>query len=268
MTPKEIINFVKSLDTKQYSRKNNLSQLFIEDQDANYDAANEWATSSLAGGEAYPPDYDDLARLHAIVTERKIINVLELGSGKSTLVFADALRQNHSKYSKQLSGIRRANPFKLISIVSENKYQKDVQTEYEKRGLSNFAENCFIEAIQTTFSEQICGQYKKIPPCCPDLIYVDGPMPMSYQNGSSQCMDMHHNEVTNITSDVLRIEPTLLPGTIIIIDGMTNNSRFIRRNLKRSWEYFEDTSADYTIMILDEAPLGLLHKRQLNFQNS
>lgn len=268
MTPTEIINFMMNLDTKQYSEENKLFRLFMEGQATDYDATNEWATFLQAGGEAYPPDYDDLARLHALVTKRKMINVLELGSGKSTLVLADALRQNHNQYASQLNGIRRAEPFKLISLESEEKYLLEVQADCKKRGLSDFAEVHLIGAMQTTFSEQICGQYKKIPACCPDLIYVDGPMPMSYRNGGTQYMDMRHNEVTNISCDVLRIEPTLLPGTVIIIDGMTNNSRFIGRNLKRNWERLEDTSADYTIMILDEPPLGLIHKRQLDFQNS
>jgi hypothetical protein len=268
MTPKDIIGFVASLDAKKYARENNLSRLFNAQHDSDYDGKDEWATSSNAGGEPYPPEYDDLARLHALVTKRKILNVLELGSGKSSIVFADALKQNYDNYAKNITGIRRANPFRLISIESEEKYKIEVTNECEERGLVNFVEIFFSEATQTTYAGQICGQYKNIPPSCPDLIYVDGPMPMSYQNGSSQYMDMRHNEVTNITCDVLRIEPILLPGTIVIIDGMTNNSRFIRNNLKRCWESFEDINADYTIMILDEAPLGDIHKRQLKFQNS
>jgi predicted O-methyltransferase YrrM len=268
MTPLQIIDYVKCLDTKQYSRENDLSRLFTEQQDNNYDATNEWSTSSRAGGEAFPPDYDDLARLHALVTKRKIINILELGSGKSTIVFADALKKNHDLFRNELNGIRRSNPFRLLSIESEEKYITEVQNECEKRGLGNYVKIVLSEAMQTTYSEQICGQYKNIPPCCPDLIYLDGPMPMSYSNGGSEYMDMRHKEVTNITCDVLRIEPILLPGTIIIIDGTTNNSRFIRNNMKRCWESFEDTNADYTIMILDEEPLGIIHKRQLKFQNS
>ena len=63
----------------------------------------------------------------------------------------------------------------------------------------------------------ICGKYKKIPSCCPDLIYIDGPMPMSYQNSSNEYINMNHNEITNITCDVLIIEPILLPGTVIIV---------------------------------------------------
>lgn len=268
MTPKEIISFIQSLDTKRYALENSLSRLFTEQQDINYKATDEWTTFSNAGGEAYPPDYEDLARLHALTTKRKILNVLEFGSGKSTIVFADALKQNHDHFIKNITGIRRANPFRLISIESEEKYKTEVINECNKRGLGDFVDIFFSEAMQTTFAGQVCGQYKKIPSVCPDLIYVDGPMPMSYQNSSSQYMDMNHNEVTNITCDVLRIEPILLPGTIIIIDGMTNNSRFLRNNLKRCWESFEDINADYTIMILDEAPLGDIHKRQLKFQDS
>jgi len=65
----------------------------------------------------------------------------------------------------------------------------------------------------------------------------------------------------------LLIEPILLPGTIVIIDGMTNNSRFNRRNLQRKWLSHEDLKNDYTILILDEPPLGVHHKNQLSFQN-
>ena len=80
-------------------------------------------------------------------------------------------------------------------------------------------------------------------------------------------MDMRHKEVTNITCDVMVLEPCLLPGTIIIIDGMTNNSRFIRNNLQRNWLSHEDINADFTILVLDEPPLGIHHLRQLEFQS-
>ena len=135
-------------------------------------------------------------------------------------------------------------------------------------GLQDNVTVIFSEAEQTTFKNQICGKYKKIPSCCPDLIYIDGPMPMSYQNSSNEYINMNHNEITNITCDVLIIEPILLPGTVIIVDGMTNNSRFIRRNLQRNWLSFEDLDNDFTIMVLDEDPLSILHRRQLNFQNN
>ena len=90
---------------------------------------------------------------------------------------------------------------------------------------------------------------------------------MSYKNSKKQYLDMNNSDITNITCDLLIIEPILLPGTIVIIDGMTNNSRFNRRNLQRNWLCHEDLENDYTILILDEPSLGVHHKNQLIFQN-
>ena len=92
-------------------------------------------------------------------------------------------------------------------------------------------------------------------------------MPMSYKNSKKQYLDMNDPDITNITCDLLIIEPILLPGTIVVIDGMTNNSRFNRKNLQRNWLYHEDLKNDYTILILDEPTIGVHHKNQLNFQN-
>ena len=79
---------------------------------------------------------------------------------------------------------------------------------------------------------------------------------------------MNEPDITNITCDLLMIEPILLPGTIVIIDGLTNNARFNINNLKRNWLSHQDLDKDYTLMILDEPPLGIHHKNQLLFQNS
>lgn len=149
----------------------------------------------------------------------------------------------------------------------EQKYKQKVNQECVERKLSDFVEVVFSEAEQTLFNGRICGRYKSVPSCCPDLIYVDGPMPMSYLNGAEQYIDMRHTEVTNFTFDVLTFEPCLLPGTVIIIDGMTNNSRFIRHNLQRNWISHQDSNANFTVLVLDEPTLGKLHLRQIAFQN-
>ncbi|MDB9872769.1 hypothetical protein OAD02_05645, partial [Alphaproteobacteria bacterium] len=71
-----------------------------------------------------------------------------------------------------------------------------------------------------------------------------------------------------ITCDLLILEPVLLPGTVVIVDGMTNNARFNRRNLKRNWVCHENLQEDFTVMVLDEHPLGVHHIHQLDFQNN
>ena len=53
----------------------------------------------------------------------------------------------------------------------------------------------------------------------------------------------------------------------MVFDGMTNNARFNLRNLKRNWLNHEDTEKDFTILMLDEEPIGIHHRNQLNFVN-
>ena len=65
----------------------------------------------------------------------------------------------------------------------------------------------------------------------PEFIYLDGPHPLdpkeNINNVSFQCL-----ERTPISADILLLESTLLPGTRILVDGRTNNVRFLRNNLK------------------------------------
>lgn len=265
----DVIKFVKEINLEKYFNENNFGKIVgIEGFTKLNKNINPWDTSNAAGGEAFAPESSDLTRLYALIRKRKMINVLEFGSGKSTLVMAAALLANSKEYEIESLGIRRKNPFHIFSLESEKKYAQEVSEACVVNGLQDNVTVIFSEAEQTTFKNQICGKYKKIPSCCPDLIYIDGPMPMSYQNSSNEYINMNHNEITNITCDVLIIEPILLPGTVIIVDGMTNNSRFIRRNLQRNWLSFEDLDNDFTIMVLDEDPLSILHRRQLNFQNN
>lgn len=224
-------------------------------------------TSIRAGGEAFEPECPDLTRLYSIIRMRKILTVLEFGSGFSTRVIGEALKKNKLDYSKKISLIRRKKPFHLYSLEFEKKYANKVTKSCKKAGLEDYVTVKLVEAEQTSFNNLICGKYKKIPSVCPDLIYIDGPMPMSYKNSKKQYLNLNDFDITNITCDLLIIEPILLPGTIVIIDGMTNNSRFNRRNLQRNWLYHEDLKNDYTILILDEPYLGIHHKNQLHFQN-
>lgn len=267
MQADELIDFVLNINLREYFDLQALGELVQVQEFSVPQHENPWDTLERAGGEVFAPDCADLARLHALVTHRRMLNVLEFGSGYSTQVIAHALKQNSERYLKNVQGIRRANPFKIISLESENKYANEVELQLEKNGLQKFVDVHLVEGEQTTFNGQICGRYKKIPPICPDLIYIDGPMPMSYRNSTSQYMNLNHSELTNITCDLLLIEPMLLPGVVVIVDGMTNNARFLSRNLKRNWLVHESLEDDLTIMVLDEKPVGVHHIRQLNFQN-
>jgi len=256
---------VKSLNLEEYFYRNNLDELIGVKSFVRPTEIGPNDTFEKEGGEVFSPDCADLSRLHAIVQIRKCLTVLELGGGTSTKVIAHSLMLNQSKYLDNIAAVRRSDPFQLHSIESEKHYAEI--TTKTLGDLSGFVQMHVIEAVQSSFGPYGCGRYKEIPSLCPDLIYIDGPSPYSYKKEDESYFDISHPDITNVTSDLLLLEPYLLPGTFVIFDGLTNNARFNRRNLQRNWVAFEDTTADYTMMVLDEEPLGIHHKNQIRFIN-
>jgi len=64
----------------------------------------------------FAPEIDDLIRLHFLCLNRRVTTVLEFGVGKSTRVFADALRINRERHGEYVAKhLRRADPFRLFS---------------------------------------------------------------------------------------------------------------------------------------------------------
>ena len=48
--------------------------------------------------EAFPPDLEDLTRLHQLIRSRDCQTVLEFGIGFSSIIIADALMKNEGDY--------------------------------------------------------------------------------------------------------------------------------------------------------------------------
>jgi len=59
-----------------------------------------------------------------------------------------------------------------------------------------------------------------------------------------------------MSGDLLLMESTFLPGTFILVDGRTNNVRFLERNFTRHYKIAWDKKADTTTFELVEDRLG------------
>ena len=59
-----------------------------------------------------------------------------------------------------------------------------------------------------------------------------------------------------MSADILKMEPILLPETMILVDGRTNNARFLKNNFQRNFEMVWDKESDITTFILKEERLG------------
>jgi hypothetical protein len=212
----------------------------------------------------FAPELNDLIRLHFLVRSRKVTTILEFGVGKSTLVFADAIKKNKEEFGDYVkTNIRRANPFEIHSVDTSKEWIDKCKKDFPPE-LFDYVHFHLSEVEMTTFNGRLCTMYKKLPNICPDLIYLDGPDQYSVTN------DIHGISTASpdrlpMSADILLFEPFLLPGTIIIVDGRTANARFLKNNLQRNWEYNHFVSEDVHTFELIEQPLGILNTKQLRF---
>ena len=87
----------------------------------------------------------------------------------------------------------------------------------------------------STHNNQICHFYKKIPNIIPDFIYLDGPSPLNVK-GNINNIDFSKHSV--MSADILKLESILQPGCVILVDGRSNNARFLKNNFKRKFQYY------------------------------
>lgn len=206
--------------------------------------------------EPLPPQIDDLARIHRLIRERKIATVLEFGIGYSTITMCDALMKNKREWEAldDKPDVRNNHMFEIHSVDASEKWlthwTEQVPPEFE--GLIH---TYFSPVSIETFQGRLCHLYESIPDVVPDFIYLDGPHP-SQVEGQHRGMSFECLERTVMSADILELESTLLPGTCILVDGRTNNARFIEQNLQRDFKCDERPNEDVTFFELDEEPLG------------
>ncbi len=212
----------------------------------------------------FPPELDDLTRLHFLVRSRKVTTILEFGVGKSTLVFADAIQKNKEEFEEYVkANLRRSNPFEVHSIDSFQSWINKCKQDFSQE-LSDFVHFHFSEVDMTTFNGRVCTMYKKLPNICPDLIFLDAPDQFNII-GEIRGISTAQPDRLPMSADILLFEPFLLPGTLIVADGRTANARFLKNNLQNNWEYIYYAKEDMHTFELIERPLGKLNEKQLRF---
>ena len=222
--------------------------------------------------EPFVPELDDLYNLYKYVLMNKRITVLEFGSGWSTLMFSLALKKLRDEYSDKVKSLRRNNPFELFVVENEKKYLKITKDRIKKfnkllKIKNPIKINYFFSEVEMTLSNNIiCTQYKKLPTCNPDFIYLDGPGLFNVK-GDVNGISTRHKDMMPMVSDILKFEYFYTPGTIIVIDGRASNAIFLKNNFKRNWKYLNDKKNDQHIFYLDDPLLGKFNKLQLKFYN-
>ena len=182
------------------------------------------------------------------------------------------LRELRNKFFKQVKLLRRNNPFELFVIENEKKYLNITRNRIKR--FNKFLKikdpikiNYLLTEVEmSTFNGRICTQYKKLPLCNPDFIYLDGPSQFNVKkdiNGIST----RHKDMMPMVSDILKLEHFYTPGTIIVCDGRAANAKFLRDNFQRNWKYINDKKSDQHIFLLNDPMLGKYNKLQVKFYN-
>ena len=237
-----------------YWEKENLGQYF----QASTAADERGVYDSVAGtvDVAIPANLQDLVRLHRLIRQRKSFTVLEFGVGFSTVIIADALKKNQADWQQlpDPPAIRNRFQFQCFSVDSSQKWIDRTQ-ERLPEPLRQFVNFQFSTVKIGTYNGQICHYYQNLPDIVPDFIYLDGPDPQTVE-GSINGMSFQCMERTVMSGDLLLMEPILIPGTFVLIDGRTNNARFLKNNLKRDYDFHWDKEGDVTTIELIEERLG------------
>ena len=222
--------------------------------------------------EPFIPELDDLYNLYQYILINKRTTILEFGSGWSTLIFSLALKELADQFATEVKLLKRNRPFELFVIENHKKYLNVTRNRIQK--FNNFLKiknpikiKYFLSDVEmTTFNNRICTQYKKLPLCNPDFIYLDGPDQIKVKkdiNGIST----RHKDMMPMVSDILKFEYFYTPGTIIVCDGRAANAKFLKDHFKRKWKYVDDQKNDQHVFWLADPPLGKYNKLQLEFYN-
>ena len=240
---------------EKYIKDEGLDRLVDFGENADYqESVFDWVSGKLV--IPLPPEPADLVHLHQTVRRRKSFTILEFGVGYSTIVLADALQKNQQDWERlpEKPEVRNRFMFQIFSVDASAGWIENVKARLPQQ----LAGRVHIQhsAVEIgTFGGQLCHYYKKIPDVVPDFIYMDGPSPKDVE-GELNGLSFQCDERTVMSGDLLLMEPTFLPGTFILVDGRTNNARFLARSFRRSYEINWDRERDLTTFELTEERLG------------
>lgn len=159
---------------------------------------------------AFRPDYSDLLFLYDLVRKQKPSLVYEFGSGCSTVIIAQALRDNASATGSK---------GKIVSLEADERWA-DVTDKSFPAYLREHCEILFTPLRVQRFGEDSLYIHEACPKDVPDMVYVDGPALFDPVVGAG---------------DVLLFEEKLRPGFTMIVDGRPKNVAAILRHTRRNF---------------------------------
>lgn len=245
---------ISDLKIKSFFKKTNLLRVLY--------------TSSNLSKLVYKPVYRDLYFLYKIITLNKRLKILEFGTGYSSLILSLALKENFDNYKNlNFKEMGVLNPFSYSIIDDQKKFikiSKDRIKKFNKRKIITprfHYSKCSLVLRNNIY----CNSYSSLPNIIPDFIYLDGPDINNIKNKIDGINFASGENYPPLLSDLLKIEYFLNPGTIIVVDGRSNNSNFLNNNFQRNWIYKYNRQVDQHYFYLNEKVIGTKSKKLFSF---
>lgn len=262
----DISNFNKNEFVFEYAKNFKILSLISDSDNLIHKKITQGKDSATVNPDQttpYQPELNDLCRLHWLATSRKSCQVLEFGSGYSTLILASAMKENEEKYLNWAQGnLRIETPFQVISVEESIGYLE--LTKSRLGHLENYSKLFQSDVYLTEYRGKFVTFYERLPNVMPDLIYLDGPSQYA-ANNSINGFSVNFPFRMPMAADLVRMEYFLEPGALIIVDGRGANAAFLRMNLERNWRYLYDQAGDIHLFELQDEFIGDLNKTKFNF---
>ncbi len=177
---------------------------------------------------ALRPDYDDLWRLYRNISSRKPSQVIEFGSGCSTLIIGEALRRN---------GLG-----KLLTLETDRHWADSIAAElpWFLRSIVT-VKLCTVEPVPHWKDRM--WRLAGVPYMPVDFIYLDGPY-------WGQFPDIKQ---LGITVDPVLMERNFKPGFSMLVDYRKNTVAWLRKHLTRDYRVKTSRTFEYSQFTLKGA---------------
>ncbi|MDP6832730.1 MAG: class I SAM-dependent methyltransferase [Alphaproteobacteria bacterium] len=172
----------------------------------------DFASSRPSG--ALAPQGGDLWFLYNLVRQRKPRLIMELGSGCSTVIFAQALHDNAKD-----AGEDPDNAGRIISFDGMAEWAEVTRASVPAH-LAPFCEIQYVSAVEEDRGSDLGFRYQRLPEGVPDFLYVDGPALLPERK---------------ICFDAMYLQERFQPGFTMVVDGRHDTVRFLRRHLSEKY---------------------------------
>ena len=216
----------------------------------------------------YRPVLMDLYRLYNIISLNKRTSILEFGSGWSSVVIAKALLENKTKIKNKKNPIYPKFDYHILE--NENFFLRHTKKKikyFTAKNHNNKISYYYSKCNLINYCGKFATEYKNLPSCNPDFIYLDGPDQYKIKNKINN-FSVASPRFMPMVSDLLLIEYYLTKGTILLIDGRGANAQFLRDNFKRKWIYKYFKEYDQHLFYLNAESFGPKNDLLLKFYQS